>query len=82
MNRNDIKNIRLKLLTPFVISLLIILLSNQWNMYSFQSDDLKEFKKANTEQLQNTFEEAIKDDVNLIKALIYFISKDSNIQEN
>ncbi|MBL4773358.1 MAG: hypothetical protein JKX98_07080 [Alcanivoracaceae bacterium] len=80
MKRSDIKNIRLKLVVPFVASLLIILFTNQWNLYLFQKYGQKEFTKLVSAQLKKDFNQAIKDDVKIFESSLYFISQDKLLQ--
>lgn len=81
MKNSEVKNIRFKLLAPFIASIIIILLSNLWNMYIFQQDSLREFSSSTTKQLYNNFNEAIKADIELFESSLYFISHNPLLQE-
>lgn len=79
---NNIQNIRLNLLIPFIGSLFIIIVSGVWGLHLHHESDQEAFTKDINHQLENGFNQAISDDISLIESLLFFITHKTELQQS
>ena len=81
MNKNKIENIRVKLLAPYIGSLLIIVIACLWILNIYQQENSKIFAENTSNDIKNTFDQNIQSDIELIQAISFFIAENKNLQK-
>ncbi|MCW9012200.1 MAG: EAL domain-containing protein [Gammaproteobacteria bacterium] len=81
MKLKKTKSIRSRLLIPFIISLVLILLSIQFLLYSYQREEQKEFTRNLDIKISKSFQQALLRDTEQINGFISFINNSSTLQQ-
>jgi len=81
MKSTAIDNIRLKLLAPYIGSLALIILGGLWSLNYYEKEEQVAFAETISQDIRNTFEHNIQDDVELIKGISFFVSRSEAIRQ-
>ncbi len=81
MESNIPKNIRFRLLAPFLGALLIILITSQWSLAYYQRAENSELVERINIQLTNNFNQEIANGIGQLRDSLLFISHNSSAQQ-
>ncbi len=81
MKPGILKNIRFKLLAPFVGALLVIVVTGLWSLNFYQDSELQEFQVRINKQLSKNFYQAILNETEKLEGFLFFIAEDSDLQQ-
>lgn len=81
MKSNVLKNIRFRILTPFLGALVIILITSLWSLNYYQELETDEFESRLNIQLLNNFNHEITSDIEQLESSLFFISNKQSIQK-
>jgi len=77
-----IKNIQLRLLLPYVVSLFLIIVSGLWSLNIYQKTQQAELISQINSQLTNDFNRVIHNDIVKLEEALFFIANNSSIQSS
>lgn len=81
MKPRILKDIRFKLLAPFLGAMLIFVITSLWSLDFYQDNERAEFQAQINKQLSKNFYQVIQNETEKLESFLFFISKNNELQQ-